>query len=272
VTAEIGGLPAVPAAGGARLGGKVAIVTGGGSRAAGFGTGRAAAVLFARHGARVLVVDRDRAAAEHTVALIEGEGGIAEAHVADITSADECREMADHAASTWGRLDILDNNVGVEGAGTILETDWQHWDDVMTVNVKTIALASAAALPLLSRNGGSIINISSISAFRPRGLTPYSTAKGAVIALTRAMAVDHAAAGVRVNCIAPGPIYTPMVYAAGMSPQLRERRRMASPLGIEGTAWDVAHAAVFLGSDEARYITGVVLPVDGGVSLRSPER
>jgi NAD(P)-dependent dehydrogenase (short-subunit alcohol dehydrogenase family) len=256
----------------ARLQDKVAVVTGAGSRAAGFGTGRAAAVLFARHGARVLVVDRDRAAAQLTVALIEAEGGIAEAHVADITSADSCHEVADHAVSTWGRLDILDNNIGVEGAGTILDADWQQWDAVMTVNVKTIALASAAALPYLSRNGGSIINISSISAFRPRGLTPYSTAKGAVIALTRAMAVDHAGSGVRVNCIAPGPIYTPMVYAAGMSAQLRERRKKASLLGIEGTAWDVAQAAVFLASDEARYITGVVLPVDGGVSLRSPER
>ena len=259
-------------AGRARLAGKVAVVTGGGSRADGFGTGRAAAVLFARNGARVLVVDRDRAAAEQTVALIEADGGIAAAHVADITSADSCHEMAEHAVRTWGRLDILDNNVGVEGAGTILEADWQQWDLVMTVNVKTIALASAAALPYLSRTGGAIVNISSISAFRPRGLTPYSTAKGAVIALTRAMAVDHAGSCVRVNCIAPGPIYTPMVYAAGMSPEVRERRRRASPLGIEGTAWDVAHAAVFLCSDEARYITGVVLTVDGGVSLRSPER
>jgi NAD(P)-dependent dehydrogenase (short-subunit alcohol dehydrogenase family) len=256
----------------ARLQGKVAVVTGAGSRAAGFGTGRAAAVLFARHGARVLVVDRDRAAADETVAMIEADGGIAAAHVADITSADSCREMADHAVSRWGSLDILDNNVGVEGAGTILDADWQQWDVVMTVNVKTIALASAAALPHLSLGGGAIINISSISAFRPRGLTPYSTAKGAVIALTRAMAVDHASSGIRVNCIAPGPIYTPMVYAAGMSPQVRERRRKASLLGIEGTAWDVANAAVFLASDEARYITGVVLPVDGGVSLRSPER
>lgn len=261
-----------PDTGRARLAGKVAIVTGAGSRAEGFGTGRAAAVLFARHGARVLVVDRDQAAAAQTVALIEGEGGCAETHVADITSAAGCREMVAHAAGAWGRLDILDNNIGIEGAGTILEADWQQWDVVMTVNVKTIALASAAAVPHLSRTGGAIINMSSISAFRPRGLTPYSTAKGAVIALTRAMAVDHASAGIRVNCIAPGPIYTPMVYARGMSPELRERRRKASLLGIEGTAWDVANAAVFLASDEARYITGVVLPVDGGVSLRSPER
>jgi NAD(P)-dependent dehydrogenase (short-subunit alcohol dehydrogenase family) len=120
--------------------------------------------------------------------------------------------------------------------------------------------------------GGAIVNISSISALRPRGLTPYTVSKGAVIALTRAMAVDHAAQGIRVNCIAPGPVYTPMVYAAGMSPELRDQRRRASPLGIEGTGWDIAHAALFLASDEARYVTGVVLPVDGGVTLTSASR
>src|SRR5439155_24171852 len=105
-----------------------------------------------------------------------------------------------------------------------------------------------------------------------RGLTPYSASKGAVIALTRAMAIDHAQQGIRVNCVAPGPVYTPMVYADGMSEELRERRRCASPLGIEGTGWDVGYAALFLVSDEARYITGVVLPVDGGVTIASPSR
>jgi NAD(P)-dependent dehydrogenase (short-subunit alcohol dehydrogenase family) len=120
--------------------------------------------------------------------------------------------------------------------------------------------------------GGAIVNISSISALRPRGLTPYSVSKGAVIALTRAMAIDHASEGIRVNCIAPGPVYTPMVYAGGMSEELRDRRRRASPLGIEGTGWDIGHAALFLVSDEARYITGVVLPVDGGVTLTSASR
>jgi NAD(P)-dependent dehydrogenase (short-subunit alcohol dehydrogenase family) len=120
--------------------------------------------------------------------------------------------------------------------------------------------------------GGSIVTTSSISAIRPRGLTGYSAAKGAVIALTRAMAIDHAEAGIRVNCIAPGPIYTPMVYAGGMDDELRDRRRQASPLGIEGTGWDVGYAALFLCSEEARYITGCTLPVDGGVSIRSPNR
>lgn len=256
-----------------RLTGKVAIVTGGGSRAAGIGTGRAAAILFARHGARVLVVDREEEAAQATVDMIGDEGGEAVAHVADLTSDDDCTAMGAAAVARWGRIDVLDNNVGTEGPGTILDVDGSTWDTIMRINVSTIVNASRAVVPVMAEGGGgSIVNLSSISAFRPRGLTPYTAAKGAVIALTRAMAIDHAAQGIRVNCIAPGPIYTPMVSADGMSDELRERRRTASPLAIEGTGWDVGHAAVFLVSDEARYITGAVLPVDGGVSIRSPDR
>ncbi|MGP4018730.1 SDR family NAD(P)-dependent oxidoreductase [Saccharopolyspora sp. 5N708] len=256
-----------------RLDGKVAIVTGGGSRAAGIGTGRAAAVLFARHGASVLVVDREIAAARDTVRMIEEEGGRAVAHQADLTADNDCAAMAQAAVDRWGRIDILDNNVGTEGAGTILDVSAQQWDQVLDVNVKTIMLASRAVVPVMAdTGGGAIVNLSSISAFRPRGLTPYTTAKGAVIALTRAMAIDHAGQGIRVNCIAPGPIYTPMVYADGMDPELRDRRRAASPLGIEGSGWDVGYAALFLVSDEARYVTGCTLPVDGGVSIRSPDR
>ena len=263
----------VPTVDAGRLEGKVAIVTGGGSRAAGIGTGRAAAVLFARNGARVLVVDRDDAAAADTVKMITEEGGEAVAFAADLTSQDDCAAMAAAAVGRWGRIDVLDNNVGMEGPGTILDVDAATWDKVMAVNVSTIVRASRAVVPVMAKGGGgAIVNLSSISATRPRGLTPYTAAKGAVIALTRAMAIDHAEQGIRVNAIAPGPIYTPMVAAAGMSDELRERRRTASPLGVEGTGWDVGHAAVFLVSDEARYITGVVLPVDGGVSIRSPDR
>lgn len=262
-----------PALNPARLAGKVAVVTGGGSRAAGIGTGRAAAVLFARHGARVLVVDRDQQAAADTVEMIKQEGGLAAVHVADLTSEHDCTAMAEAARERWGRIDILDNNLGIEGAGTVLEVSPEQWDRVMEVNVKTIMLASRAVVPVMAAGGGgAIVNLSSISAFRPRGLTPYTASKGAVIALTKAMAIDHAPQGVRVNCIAPGPIYTPMVYAGGMAPELRERRRAASPLGIEGTGWDVGYAALFLVSEEARYITGCTLPVDGGVSIRSPDR
>jgi len=258
---------------GPRLAGKVAIVTGAGSRADGIGNGRAAAVLFAREGAKVLLVDQRRDLAEATHAMIGAEGGEAAVFAADVTRSDDCRAMVGEAVRRWGRLDILDNNVGIGGSGTVVDTDEALWDQVMKVNVTSMMLTGKHAVPAMARTGGgAIVNISSISALRPRGLTPYSASKGAVIALTRAMAIDHAAQGVRVNCIAPGPVYTPMVYAGGMSAELRERRRRASPLGREGTGWDVGYAALFLVSDEACYITGVVLPVDGGVTIASPAR
>jgi NAD(P)-dependent dehydrogenase (short-subunit alcohol dehydrogenase family) len=258
---------------GLRLAGKTAIVTGAGSRAEGIGNGRAAAILFAREGAKVLIVDRDKAAAEATLAMIAAEGGEAAVLAADVTRGEDCRSMVDEAIRRWGRLDILDNNVGIGSRGTVVEVGEEEWTRVMEVNVTSMMLASKHAIPAMARTGGgAIVNISSISALRPRGLTAYSASKGAVIALTRAMAIDHAAQGIRVNCIAPGPVYTPMVYAAGMSAELRERRRRASPLGIEGTGWDIAYAALFLVSDEARYITGVLLPVDGGVTIASPAR
>ncbi|MBI5947295.1 MAG: SDR family oxidoreductase [Chloroflexi bacterium] len=251
-----------------RLEGKVAIVTGAGSQTEGIGNGRAAAVVFAREGARVLLVDRKLAAAEQTREMIAAEGGVADAFEADVTNSADCRAMVARAVERWGRLDILDNNVGIGGAGTVVTVDEDEWDRVMRVNVKGMMLASKAAVPAMAANGGgAIVNISSIAALRPRGMTPYSTSKGAVIALTRAMAVDHAREGIRVNCIAPGPVYTPMVYAAGMPEEVRERRRRASLLQLEGTGWDIGYAALFLVSDEARYITGVVLPVDGGVTI-----
>jgi NAD(P)-dependent dehydrogenase (short-subunit alcohol dehydrogenase family) len=257
-----------------RLQGKVAIVTGAGSQVdEGIGNGRAAAILFAREGARVLLVDRNHSAAEATLAMIRQEGGEAAVFEADITREDDCRAMVDAAVDRWGRLDILDNNVGIGGRGTVVDVDVEAWERVMRVNVTGMMLASRHAVPAMARTGGgAIVNISSIAAMRPRGLTPYSASKGAVIALTKAMAVDHARDGIRVNCIAPGPVYTPMVYAEGMPEELRERRRQASLLKIEGTGWDVGYAALFLVSDEARYITGVVLPVDGGVLLTGPGR
>ena len=256
-----------------RLESKVAIVTGAGSRAAGIGNGRAAAILFAREGAKVLLVDKDTAAAEETLRLIREEGGEAEVFPGDVSCAADCRAMVERAVGRWGRLDILENNVGIEGPGSVVSVPEEEWDRVMQVNVKSMMLTGKFAVPAMATGGGgSIINISSIEALRPRGLTPYATSKGAVIALTRAMAIDHAKDGIRVNCIAPGPMYTPMVYSKGMSGEARERRRRASPLGIEGTGWDIGYAALFLASDEARYITGVVLTVDGGVTLTTPSR
>ncbi len=256
-----------------RLEGKVAIVTGAGSRAEGIGNGRATAILFAREGAKVLLVDNSANAAELTLEMITKEGGEAEIYVGDVSKNDACRNMVERAVKRWGRLDILDNNVGISGPGNVVTVEEEDWDRVMAVNVKSMMLTGKYAVPAMrAAGGGSIVNISSIGALRPRGLTPYSTSKGAVIALTRAMAIDHGSDGIRVNCIVPGPMYTPMVYARGMSDELRERRRKASILKIEGTGWDIGYAAVFLSSDEARFITGVALVVDGGVTLAGPSR
>ncbi len=249
-----------------RLDHKVAIVTGAGSRGEGIGNGRAAAIVFAREGARVLLVDRVRAAAEETRSMIAAEGGECAVFEADVTQPADCRAMVADAVARWGRLDILQNNVGIGSSGLVPDVSLEDWERVMRINVTAMMLASQAAIPaMIAGGGGAIVNISSIAAWRPRGLTPYATSKGAVEALTRGLAADHARDGIRVNCIVPGPVFTPMV--AGLSDEIRERRRKASPLGIEGSGWDIAYASLFLVSDEARYVTGVVLPVDGGVLL-----
>jgi NAD(P)-dependent dehydrogenase (short-subunit alcohol dehydrogenase family) len=256
------------------LAGKVAIVTGGGAQGDGIGNGRAASILLARAGANVLVVDRDLALAERTVAMIVGEGGNAVAASYDVTESVQCAAMVDDAVSRWGRLDCLDNNVGIGSKGTVVDETEESWARVMHVNVDSMFLTCKHAIPAMIRTagGGSIVNISSISALRPRGLTAYTASKGAVIALTKAIAVDHGAQGVRANCIAPGPVYTPMVYAHGMTDQARDTRRQASVLKREGTGWDIGSAARFLLSDQARYITGQILVVDGGATLIGPSR
>jgi NAD(P)-dependent dehydrogenase (short-subunit alcohol dehydrogenase family) len=256
-----------------RLEGKVAIVTGAGAAADGIGNGRAAAILFAGEGARVLLVDRDLALAEATQAMIADEGGDSVAFQADVTRSEDCRAMVAAATSKWGKLDILQNNVGIGSQGTVEQIDEAAWERVMRVNVTSMMLAAKHSIPPMRANGGgAIVNISSIAAVRPRGLTPYATSKGAVEALTRGLAADHARDGIRVNCIEPGPVYTPMVYARGMTDEIRERRRRAALLDVEGSGWDIGYASLFLASDEARYITGIVLPVDGGVLLTTGMR
>src|SRR5438309_1964644 len=256
------------------LEGRVAIVTGGGAAGDGIGNGRAACILLARSGTSVLVVDRDEGLAKRTVEMITGEGGKASALSVDVTDEAQGAAMAREAVSRYGRLDFLINNVGIGSKGTVVEEKPETWRRVMQVNVETMFLASRAAIPEMIRTaqGGAIVNISSISALRPRGLTTYSASKGAVIALSRAMAVDHGPDGIRVNCIAPGPVYTPMVYARGMTPAARDQRRRASVLAREGTGWDIGQAARFLLSGHARYITGQVLVVDGGATLVGPAR
>ena len=256
-----------------RLQDKVAIITGAGSRAEGIGNGRATAILFAREGAKLLLVDRDEGAAQATLDMIRSEGNDAVIHTADVTSSEDCAGAVRAAVDRWGRLDVLHNNVGIGGRGTVEQVSEEEWELVQRVNVTSMMLMAKYAVPAMrAGGGGAITNVSSIAALRPRGLTAYSVSKAAVATLTQALAVDHGADGIRANCIMPGPVYTPMVYSAGMSDELRERRRNASLLKIEGEGWDIGWAAVFLASDEARYVTGVILPVDGGVTVRGPDR
>ena len=252
---------------------KVAIVTGGGAAGDGIGNGRAAAILLARAGTRVLVVDREVSLAQRTVDMIAEDGGEAEAFQADVTESDQCEAMVAAAVERFGRLDFLDNNVGIGTRGSVVDEEPRIWQLVMRVNVESMFLASKYAIPaMIDSGGGAIVNVASIAALMPTGLTAYATSKGAVISLTRAMAVDHGRQGIRVNCVAPGPVYTPMVAAPGMPDELREARRNASLLRIEGAGWDVGNAVRFLLSDHARYITGQTLVVDGGTTLRGPRR
>jgi len=258
------------------LGGKVAIVTGGGAADDFIGNGRAAAILLARAGARVMVVDRDLERAQGTVAMIAQEGGVAAAYAADVSDDIQCGAMVAATLAQFGKVDLLDNNVGIAAKGSVVEEDPETWHRLMQVNVDSMFFVSRHAIPAMIKTSGAgaIVNVASIAALRPRGMTAYSTSKGAVIALTRAMAVDHGPHGIRVNCVAPGPVYTPMVFSEGMSEAARERRRQASVLGTEGTGWDVGCAVRFLLSEQARFITGQTLVVDGGVTLaaRSTDR
>ena len=254
-----------------RLEGKVAIVTGAGSSGEGVGNGKAASILFAREGAKVLLVDFQEDRARETLQLIQEEGGVASTLQGDMTKIEDCQRMADTAMERYGRVDILDNNVGISQRGTVVEVSEEDWDKVMTVNLKTIMLASKVTIPhmIASGGGGAIINIASIAGLRAHSSTPYSASKAGVIGLTFSMAADHAADNIRVNVIAPGLVYTPMV-APRMNDDLRQYRTDAAPLKTEGTAWDVGYAALFLASEEARWITGIVLPVEAGLTVTSP--
>jgi NAD(P)-dependent dehydrogenase (short-subunit alcohol dehydrogenase family) len=253
-----------------RLAGKAAIVAGAGASGAVIGNGQATAILFAREGAQVLCADAVEERAQATVDLIKKAGGTASAVRADVSKAADCKAMIDAALERYGRLDILDNNVGISVRADVLEVTEEQWDRVMAVNVKSIVLASKYAIPAMKKTGGgSIINISSVAGLRANQSTPYTTSKAAIVGLTRSMAADHGRDGIRVNCILPGLIYGPMT-APRMDEDIRRKRREAGALGTEGTGWDVANAAVFLASDEARWITGVALPVDAGFLVMSP--
>ena len=252
-----------------RLEGKVAIVTGAGSSGPGVGNGKAASVLFAREGAKVLLVDIDADHAQETLELIAAEGGEASVFQADVTRPDHCRSMVESAVERYGRLDILDNNVGVLLREKFIDIDPDDWDRVMAINLKSMMLASQAAIPrMIESGGGSIINITSVAGIRAWSDAAYAASKAGIIGLTQTLAAEHGRDGIRANAIAPGAVYTPMI-AWQLSEEAREIRRESTLLGTEGTAWDVAWAAVYLASDEARWVTGVLLPIDGGVTITS---
>lgn len=253
---------------------KVAIVAGGGALGEGIGNGRAASILLADAGVRVLVVDRDEELANNTVKMIKDKGGEALGIGGDLTQSDQCKKVVDFVLKNWGRLDILDNNIGIDSKLSVVDETEEYWDRVMEVNLKPMFLMSKYAIPAMinSGDGGSIVNISSISATRPKGLTVYSASKGAVLSLSQAMAVDHGGDGIRVNCILPGPVYTPMVYSSGMTEDRRSIRQNASLIQVEGDGWDVGKAVVYLSSSWARYITGQLMVVDGGCSLSAKPR
>lgn len=257
-----------------RLNGKVAIIVGAGQTPGDtIGIGRATAITYAREGARVLVVDRRLESAEETREMISKEGGDAIAFAADAVKSDDCLKMANACIQQYGRIDILNNNVGIDDrdAGpTHLEED--AWDQIMDVNMKSVFMACKHVLPIMRRqSSGSIINMSSIAAVSSVGVLAYKTSKAGVNAMTHQMAVGNAKFGIRVNAIMPGLMDTPMAIE-GISAarkiskdKIREQRDAQVPLGAKmGTGWDVANGCLFLASDEANFITGVILPVDGG--------
>lgn len=258
-------------AAGGRLSGRVAIVTGAGMASEDsevLGTGAAIGVLLAREGARVGLIDRDEGHAERTHSRIQAEGGKSVVVVADVTDERSCCSAVTTVVDRWGQLDVLVNNVGISSAGVATDLDLDAWEKVFRTNVTSMMLMARESIPHMQRAGaGAIINLSSVSGIRGghSGLA-YPTSKGAVVNMTRAMAAHHGSVGIRVNCVAPGMIYTPMVGSRGMTPDVREQRRRSSLLETEGTAWDVAYAVAFLASQEARWITGVTLPVDAGRS------
>ena len=261
-----------------RLDGKVAVVVGGGQTPGEtIGNGRAISVLFAREGARVAVVDRLVERAEETAAQITEEGGEALAIGADVTDSGDCAAMVEAATAAYGTIDVLVNNVGIGGNdGGPVGLDEAVWDRIQDVNLKSMYLTCKHALPVMrAGGGGAIVNISSVAAVCSVGMLAYKTSKAAVNALTHAVAMGNTKHGIRVNAIMPGLMDTPMAVdalaeALGVDRDLvAERRAEQVPLGgRQGTAWDVANAALFLASDEAGFITAAVLPVDGGQSAR----
>ena len=258
--------------------GKVAIVSGaGGPIGQGFDegvtNGRAAAILLARAGARVCVVGRTRELAQHTVDIIKNEGGEAFAHVADVTQEANCRGVVEATMQRYGRLDCLDNNVGRGARGDVTEMSLEEWRSMFALNVDSMMLMCKYAIPAMiaGGDGGSIVNIGSLRSIRPLHSTVYTVTKGAVIALTSSLAVDHGPQGIRANCIILGPVFTPNINR-NLTPERRQMRTAATLIKREGTGWDTGQLARFLLSDQAKFLTGQSICLDGGASIVGPSR
>jgi NAD(P)-dependent dehydrogenase (short-subunit alcohol dehydrogenase family) len=264
----------IPVTKGDRVAGKVAIVAGAGSVAEGWGNGRAAAFALARQGAKVALLDVNEASAQETARIIREDGGECIVVQTDVTNEDSCRNAVEKTMEHWGRVDVLVNNVGmarVPGDATTVDID--AWNRGFAINVTSMVLMSRFAVPAMKKSGGgSIINISSITGMIGGHVhLMYATTKGALYNMTRTMAGNHGPDGIRVNVISPGFLYTPVVSSSGWLPGgYREARRNAGALKSEGTGWDVAFGILFLASEESRWITGVNLPIDAGVTAITP--
>ena len=271
---------------GKRLDGKIAIVTGAGASGPGWGNGKAVAALFAREGAKVLAADLNEAAARETRDIVRAEGGACEAFRADVSRSDEVRRMVEAARDAFGgRIDILHNNVGIAVTGgpeTLPEAEWQR---VLGINLTSMYLTCKHTLPVMKAQApnaaglrGAIVNVASIAGIRWTGVSylSYSVTKGAALPLTRSIALEYAPLGIRCNAILPGLMDTPMIrgaaisgaYSQGDIDRMVAIRNAQCPMGRMGDAWDVAFAALFLASDEAKYVTGAELVVDGGITCK----
>jgi len=261
-----------------RLQGKTAIVFGAGSAGLGWGNGKAAAVLYAREGAAVACVDRDEAAARETADIITSEGGRGIAIAADVTSLASIEEATRQALEAFGAISVLHNNVGVTHMGGPVELDEVRFQQAVDLNLGSVYRTAKAIIPhMVEAGGGAIVNISSLAAQRYTGYPyfAYYATKAAVNQATVAIAIQYAAQGIRANCVVPGLIDTPLIYKqiSGQyksADEMVAARNAALPGGKMGDAWDIAYAALFLASDEAKFINGVCLPVDGGQSCTVP--
>ncbi len=262
------------------LAGRICLVIGGGSIAPGWGIGRAISVLYARAGARVAVADLNLSAAAETVAIIQSEGGTAEAFQVDVLNDGSIVQLVHDANERFGGIDVLHNNVGLSKSGNARDTSPTDWRRVQDANVTSLHVATQAVLPgMMERRRGVILTTSSIAAHRHLGYSSlaYAATKAAAIAFTRTLAIDYATYGIRANTIVAGLIDTPRIgvllrgaYAGCSLEEMKERRHNVVPLGRMGTAWDIAEAALFLASDRAKYITGAELVVDGGLTATVP--